>query len=114
LSNIALSALDERYERHAWPRRRPTLLTDGGAIMQRAMQNRSYDREYGRIVFFPIRYADDFIVLAGAPPDPKQDDLAREAALREKEELTTFLRDELRLELSATKTLVTPVTERMR
>jgi retron-type reverse transcriptase len=33
LANIALSAIEERYERHVWPRRTPTTLTDAAAIV---------------------------------------------------------------------------------
>jgi hypothetical protein len=54
------------------------------------------------------------IILVSAPPGPNQWQQAREAALREKEALATFLREQLGLELSATKTLVTPVTEIIR
>jgi hypothetical protein len=114
LANIALSAIDERYARHAWPRRRPTPLTDGKEIAKRALKFRRDDREGGCLVLFPIRYADDFIIFVSAPAGPTQDVDARLAALDEKEKLATFLRNELRLELSATKTLVTPVTGRMR
>ena len=59
LANIALSAIEERYERHVWPRHSPTLLTEDERIAQRARGARAYDRKRGRVLFFPIRYADD-------------------------------------------------------
>jgi group II intron reverse transcriptase/maturase len=111
LANIALGAIEERYERHVWPRRTPTLYTDAEAVSKRAASARSRDRARGRVVVFPIRYADDFILLVGAPAGPEQSDRAREAAMQEKAELAAFLKERLHLELSDTKTLVTPVTE---
>jgi group II intron reverse transcriptase/maturase len=114
LANVVLSAIEERYERHVWPRRTPTLLTDAKAIGERAMARRDYDRLHGLTLFFPIRYADDFIILVSAPPEPEQDERAKEAALQEKAALAKFLKESLNLELSEAKTLVTPVTEKMR
>jgi group II intron reverse transcriptase/maturase len=114
LSNIALSAVEERYERHVWPRHAPTRLSDPAAISRRARKARCADRAAGRAVVFPIRYADDFIILVGAPPGPGQDDRAHAVALDEKEALAAFLKERLGLELSETKTLVTPVTQPMR
>jgi RNA-directed DNA polymerase len=114
LSNIALSAIEERYERHVWPRRTPTLLTTAAAIVERAKHARVRDRANGRVVVFPIRYADDFLLLVGAPPGPGQHDRARDAALQEKASLAVFLKEHLNLELSEAKTLVTPVTKPMR
>src|SRR5687768_11189345 len=63
LANIALSVLDERYARYAWPRRTPTLLTESAQILNRARKLRDYDKSCGREIAVPIRYADDFIVL---------------------------------------------------
>src|SRR5262245_46376071 len=100
LSNVALSAIEERYERHVWPRHTPTRLVDPAAISQRAETARFHDRRSGRVVVFPIRYADDFILLVGAPPGPGQDDRARAAALAEKSSLEAFLKERLGLELS--------------
>jgi RNA-directed DNA polymerase len=54
------------------------------------------------------------IILVAAPTGPEQFEQAREVAMREKEELAALLKSELGLELSETKTLVTPVTEPMR
>jgi group II intron reverse transcriptase/maturase len=113
LANIALSAIDERYERHVWPRRTPTLLTEADAIQVRAMDARANDRKRGRPILFPIRYADDFIILVCAPPGPRQDERAREIALAEKDALAALLKEQLNLELSAAKTLVSPVTSRL-
>jgi len=62
LANIALTAIEERYERHVWPRRTPTLLTDPAAITRRATAARGTDRRRRRCVFMPVRYADDFII----------------------------------------------------
>ena len=114
LANIALSELDERYERHAWPRRTPTLATNAKEIETRARRRRQYDRWAKRPVFFPVRYADDFIILVSAPPGPQQYERARDLAHEEKAAIAGFLKDRLGLELSETKTLVTPVTNRMR
>jgi hypothetical protein len=57
------------------------------------------DRKAGRPVFIPIRYADDFIILvSGTYKD----------ALREKEELASYLKDIAKLDLSQEKTRITP------
>jgi RNA-directed DNA polymerase len=115
LANIALSALDERYERYVWPRRFPTLLHDRRRIQLRAGNNRNGDRNQSRaVVMYPVRYADDFIVLVGAPPGRDQYERAREAALTEKAALAKLLKETLDLELSESKTAVTPVTRPMR
>lgn len=114
LANIALSVIDERYERHVWPHRTPTLQTDPAKIATRAAHARQDARKKGEAVLFPIRYADDFIILVGVPPGPDQMDRAKEVALQEKAELATLLKEQLGLELSETKTLVTSVTEGLR
>jgi group II intron reverse transcriptase/maturase len=113
LANIALSVIEERYERHVWPRRTMPAGTDGKAIGKQAWTARCIDRRR-RPVFFPIRYADDFIILIGAPRGPSQHERAQELAEHEKAELAKVLRDSLHLELSETKTLVTPVIQPMR
>lgn len=41
LANIALAAIEERYERYVWPRRKPTPLTDPAAIQARANHART-------------------------------------------------------------------------
>lgn len=114
LSNIALSMIEERYERHVWPRHTPSSLANPQAIRTRAVTMRRYDKRHGRPVFVPIRYADDFIILVAAPLGPDIDARARGIALQEKEELAEYLRGTMGLELSETKTLVTPVTSRLR
>ncbi|NJL27823.1 MAG: group II intron reverse transcriptase/maturase [Thermoanaerobaculia bacterium] len=115
LANIALSVIEERHERHAWPRHKPTLLLDEGQIFRRALNHRQYDRRNkGKAVISPIRYADDFILLVSAPPGPDLMERAVETAYKEKEELAQVLRDTLGLELSPTKTLITPVTSPLR
>ena len=114
LANIALSVIEERYERHVWPRRMPTLRTEDKKIAQRAQLARGADRRRGRPIFFPIRYADDFIILVSVPPGPEHSQRAEQAAHQEKAALATYLKEELHLELSESKTLVTPVTQPMR
>ena len=96
-----------------WPRHTPTTLTEAAAIEKRALRARCSDRGR-RPVLFPIRYADDFIILVSVPPGPRQDERAREVALAEKAAMATMLKERLHLELSETKTLVTPVTNRLR
>jgi RNA-directed DNA polymerase len=67
-----------------------------------AMYNRINDRRRGKVVFYPIRYADDFVVLVSGQ---------KEDAMKEKEALADFLKESLKLELSEEKTLVTPLTQ---
>lgn len=95
LANVMLTALDEQYGRWTPPPRQTP---------QNAMKRRELDRKKGRPTFFHVRYADDFVVLVTG---------TREEAETEKQRLADFLRDNLRLELSAEKTLVTPVKEGM-
>jgi RNA-directed DNA polymerase len=59
------------------------------------------DRKAGRAVFFPIRYADDFVVLVSG---------TREQAEQEKAELAKYLYATMRLELSIEKTQVVDLT----
>jgi RNA-directed DNA polymerase len=113
LANVALSAIEERYERHVWPRHTPTTLTEARAVEKRALRMRGGDRDR-RPVLFPIRYADDFIVLVSVPPGERQYEHARDVALAEKARLAADLKERLHLELSDAKTLVTPVTTTMR
>jgi hypothetical protein len=114
LANVALSSLDERYERYVWSRTKPTVLADVEQIRRRARSAREWDHERGKTVMVPIRYADDFVILVSAPFGPGEDERARTAALNEKVALAGFLREQLGLELSEEKTLVTPVTTRIR
>ena len=101
LSNIALSALEERYERWVYHRSKiqARRLSDGAAAARGA---RNRDHAAGRCVFFPVRYADDFV----APVSGTQDE-----ALAEKSALAEPLRRTTGLELSPEKTKVTAVTE---
>jgi retron-type reverse transcriptase len=57
LANIALGVIEEKYER--WVHQRKSK----GDGKKAAWHARANDRRAGRSVFFPIRYADDFIVL---------------------------------------------------
>jgi RNA-directed DNA polymerase len=58
LANIALSAIEEKYERwvNHQSKIRQSRKSDG---LKAAMYARSSDRQAGRTVFFPVRYADD-------------------------------------------------------
>jgi hypothetical protein len=114
LANIALSVIEERYERFVWPRLHPTRRDDVTGIKRRAKANRCHDKEHGRPVLVPVRYADDFIILICAPEGKDREERARELAEQEKVELARLLKDELNLELSETKTLVTPMTKPIR
>ena len=101
LSNIALSAIEERYERWTYHRTKiQDRRTSDGAKAARAA--RSTDRTAGRCVFFPVRYADDFVVLVSG---------TQAQALAEKAALAEYLRRVTGLELSPEKTKVTAVTD---
>jgi group II intron reverse transcriptase/maturase len=119
LANIALAVLDERYERWVWPRRsmqstQATKTVEAPSILKAAERARQTDRRRRKTpVMVSVRYADDFIILVAAPPGPEQFERARDVAMREKNELAAMLKSRLGLELSETKTLVTPVTEPM-
>ena len=101
LANIALSAIEERYERwvHHQSKIRQCRKADG---VRAASYARNSDRSAGRPVFFPIRYADDFVVLVSGN---------QEAATIEKAALAQYLRETLKLELSPEKTRITSVLE---
>jgi group II intron reverse transcriptase/maturase len=93
LANIHLAALDERYRR--WipgPQERSAL----------AQRRRRWDWQNGHPTFFLIRYADDFVILVAGN---------QEEADNEKAALAEFLRQQLHLELSPEKTLVTRAEE---
>jgi len=122
LANVALGIIEERYERHVWPRAskpydgkrgRPAKpLTDPAAIAQRAFRNRANDKCRGRCVFVPVRYADDFIILVSSASGDAEE--ARKIAEQEKSDLAEWLSSRMGLTLSPEKTLVTPVTHTMR
>lgn len=117
LANVALSALDERYKAHVWPDQ-PTSKTvkdnEPATVKTRARCARQKNLLRGKPVLVPIRYADDFIILVGAPRGASQNEIAERTALNEKAALAVFLRKELGLELAERKTLVTPVTRSLR
>lgn len=93
LANVMLSALDERFGR--WT-------PSAHQTPDSATQRRKLDRKKGRPTFFHVRYADDFVILVTGTLEETE---------AEKQRLAAFLRDNLHLELSAEKTLVTPVEE---
>jgi len=114
LANVALSVIEERYEDSTWPRKRPVVELNRKQVKLRGTRARMKLRRQKQIVFLPIRYADDFLILVSAPPGPNQDGVARKAAEDEKEVLAQRLKRELNLELSEKKTVITPVTQLMR
>jgi RNA-directed DNA polymerase len=114
LANIALSVLDERYERWVWPREKPLPRSQSTDHQRWAKDARHYDRMAGRTVFFPVRYADDFIVLVGVEQGRGWQGRAKSAAHDEREAIAMLLKEKLGLTLSEEKTLVTPVTEPMK
>ena len=101
LANIMLAGIEGRYAKYVSPR----LRRDGKPYARPGNELRKfrhYERKAGRLVFLPIRYADDFVVLVNG---------TEEQARAEKEELAVFLRNEMKLTLSPEKTHVTPLTE---
>jgi group II intron reverse transcriptase/maturase len=101
LANIALSAIEERYER--WVNHRTKIQarrTCNGMVAAQAA--RRVDRRAGRPVFFPVRYADDFVILVSG---------SREDAIAEKQALADHLHCTTGLELSPDKTRVTALTD---
>lgn len=98
LANIALSAIEERYAKWLKHPENPNLRQDG---WKRAGMFRHRERKRGNPVFYPVRYADDFVIfVSGTYQD----------ALREKEALSRFLLEELKLTLSEEKTKITNLT----
>jgi RNA-directed DNA polymerase len=101
LANIALSAIEERYER--WTYQRAKARPDHPELgMVAARRARIWDRGAGRCVFLPIRYADDFVVLISG---------TQEDAIAEKSALAEYLRETTGLELSPEKTKVTAMAD---
>jgi RNA-directed DNA polymerase len=89
LANVYLTSLDARYGR--WTPRPDEPPTN-------AVSRRRNDRRRGKPTFYVVRYADDFVLLAsGTLTD----------AETERDALAQFLKQELRLELSQEKTLIT-------
>ncbi|MGX5806260.1 group II intron reverse transcriptase/maturase [Bradyrhizobium sp. Arg314] len=93
LSNIYLTAIDERYGRWSMRPREPS---------SRAAGRRTLDRKNGKPTFYMVRYADDFVVLVEG---------TREQAEAERQALAEFLKTELRMELSMEKTRITETKE---
>ena len=101
LANIALSAIEERYER--WTYQTAKARADNPKRGMIAARNaRMWDRSAGRCVFLPIRYADDFVVLVSG---------TQEEAIAEKSALAEYLRQTTGLELSPEKTKVTAMSD---
>ena len=102
LANIALSAIEERYWRWVRHPHDPKRRTDGARM---ATTRRYRDREAGRPVFYPVRYADDFLIFVSGGYDD---------AAAEKQALADWLREEMGLTLSEEKTRITKLTEGFR
>ena len=102
LANIALSAIEERYWKWTRHPHDPKLRRDGA---RRASDQRYRDRNAGRPVFYPVRYADDFLILVSG---------SHEDALAEKQALADWLREEMELTLSEEKTRITRLTDGFR
>ena len=101
LANIALSAIEERYERWV-DHRTKTQARRQSDGMTAARKARDRDRAAGRCVFLPVRYADDFVVLVSG---------TRTEAFAEKSALAEHLHRTTGLELSPEKTKITAVTD---
>ena len=80
LANIALSAIEERYERwvHHRQKTRAHRTSDG---VTAALEARMTDRRRGLPVFFPIRYADDFVILVAGTREQAENEKAALAEL---------------------------------
>ena len=96
LANIALEVIEERYAR--WVERADVK----DKKLHAAQCARRSDRRAGRPVFFPIRYADDFVILVSG---------TYEDAVKEKEALAAYLKDTAKLTLSQEKRKITPTTQ---
>jgi len=68
LANIALSMIEERYQRHVWPSQTPTPQTDPEAIERRARDNRGNDKRRGKVVYVPIVTRMTFSSSSRCPP----------------------------------------------
>ena len=101
LANIALSAIEERYERWVHHRRKIQARRTCDGI-EAALRCRVTDRKRGVPVFFPVRYADDFVILVSG---------TREDAEAEKAALAEYLKQSTGLELSPEKTRVTDLCD---
>jgi len=100
LANIALGVIEEKYERWVNHQRKIREHRKSNGIIA-ATKARNSDRTAGRPVFFPIRYADDFVILIHG---------SYEEALQEKNVLELFLKTYMKLTLSPQKTKITALT----
>ena len=73
--------------------------------MKRAENRRYSDRRAGRLVLYPIRYADDFLIFVSG---------SYEDAVAERQALAGWLREEMALTLSEQRTRITTLTEGFR
>jgi group II intron reverse transcriptase/maturase len=101
LANIALGVIEERYERWTHHRRKTQARRTCDGVTA-ALRARMTDRKAGRTVFFPVRYADDFVILVAG---------SRKHAAQEKADLASYLREAMGLDLSIEKTRVSDLTE---
>ena len=90
LANVLLTGIDERYGR--WTPR------PGEQDSRKASDRRKWDRQNSRPTFYSVRYADDFVILVEG---------SLEDAETEKQRLGQFLQEEMHLELSQEKTMIT-------
>lgn len=101
LANIALSVIEERYER--WIHHQNKVMKDCTREGIKAADSCRYsDRTAGKKVCFVIRFADDFITLVSG---------TEEDALEEKKGLEIMPKDQMGLTLSPEKTKITDIKE---
>jgi len=100
LANIALHLIEERYRRWVYPEK--ALHKSDQVTRSLAAKNRTKDSAKGHCVFYPIRYADDFVILCSEN---------KEQAEAEKQDIAIYLKRELGLTLSPEKTKVTRVED---
>lgn len=92
LANIALGVIEERYRKWIYPKfRQDGSQYDPAVARAMAAKHRVKDIKKGIPVFYPIRYADDFVILCSGD---------QASAIQEKESLARFLEQELGLTLS--------------
>jgi RNA-directed DNA polymerase len=101
LANIALSAIEERYERWTYHRIKTQARRKSDGV-KAAASARDSDRIADRCIFLPVRYADDFVVLVSG---------TQEQAVAERSALAEHLRRATGLGLSPEKTRVTAMTD---
>ena len=100
--HLRVSAIEERYWWWVKHPHDPKLRTDA---VRRAADRRKLDRKAGRPVFYPVRYADDFLIFVSG---------SYEDAVAERQALGDWLREEMGLTLSEEKTRITKLTEGFR